>query len=60
MRQAELDWVRGLPDQVASGTLEGFQQWRALHEHGDPGAFPSSREEVEWTDRSPPSGREEI
>ena len=32
LREAELNWTRGLIADIASGTLEGMEQWRAFHE----------------------------
>ncbi|HET8523428.1 MAG TPA: helix-turn-helix transcriptional regulator [Thermomicrobiales bacterium] len=43
IRRAELDWTRNLRDQIASGSLEGLDQWRAFHE-GQPDAFALSED----------------
>jgi DNA-binding PadR family transcriptional regulator len=58
MRRAELDWVRDLRDQIASGALEGLDQWRAFHEGSASGVFSSAIEEAGPTDQSTPSGKE--
>jgi DNA-binding PadR family transcriptional regulator len=38
IRQAELDWVRHLRDQITFGALEGLDQWRAFHDRVSPSA----------------------
>jgi DNA-binding PadR family transcriptional regulator len=43
MKQAEADWVRGLVEELADGTLDGVDQWRTWHRTGE---FPA-----EWTER---------
>jgi DNA-binding PadR family transcriptional regulator len=35
LREAELNWTRGLIADIAAGTLEGMEQWSGLHEHSD-------------------------
>jgi DNA-binding PadR family transcriptional regulator len=41
LRQAELDFVRSLIDDIESGELDGVDWWRAIHEHsGDPVVLP--------------------
>jgi DNA-binding PadR family transcriptional regulator len=32
LREAELNWTRGLIADIASGTLEGMERWTAFHE----------------------------
>ena len=36
MREAELSWVRRLVSELEAGTLEGLDQWRRVHETGEP------------------------
>jgi DNA-binding PadR family transcriptional regulator len=31
LKEAELEWVRGLAQEIASGTLQGVEMWRAWH-----------------------------
>ncbi len=31
LKEAELDWVRGLVREIEDGTLEGMSQWREIH-----------------------------
>ena len=32
LREAELNWTRGLITDIESGALEGMERWRAFHE----------------------------
>jgi DNA-binding PadR family transcriptional regulator len=51
MKQAEADWVRGLIEELADGTLEGVDHWRTWHRTGE---FPAEWMERGWarTDRA--------
>ena len=37
LREAELDYVRTLAEQIASGTLEGIDWWKSIHGPEDQG-----------------------
>ncbi len=36
LRETELAWVRDLTSELEAGTLEGLDQWRRVHETGEP------------------------
>jgi DNA-binding PadR family transcriptional regulator len=56
VRAAEADWVRGLLDELTSGTLPGIAEWRHWHETGElPADLPENRPaENEAADTGPP------
>jgi DNA-binding PadR family transcriptional regulator len=37
LKEAELEWVRNLAAEIASGALEGVEMWRGWHEEGGDG-----------------------
>lgn len=50
LRQAELDYVRGLVADIAAGTLEGLEWWQALHSEREHASEPTPRWEAGGTE----------
>jgi DNA-binding PadR family transcriptional regulator len=57
MKQAEADWVRGLITELADGSLDGVDQWRAWRETGE---FPDEWAERDWAKSGRPRDESEV
>lgn len=52
MREAELAWTRGMVDELASGSVEGLEDWRGFHK------AIAEREQQERAEQAGQAGRE--
>jgi DNA-binding PadR family transcriptional regulator len=50
LKEAELDWVSRLIEGIASGTLEGLDQWQAFHDAQEAADADAARKEVKETE----------
>lgn len=47
LREAELEWVRGLVEEIRTGTLGGMRGWRSFHSQPAATGVERTREEVD-------------